>query len=159
MASFMLVIGIGNDYRNDDGAGLAVSRKLHSRGIPYIQVVEYAGNGLSLIEAWQNASHVFVIDAVSSGASPGTIYRFDAAVQPLPTSCMFHSTHALGLAESIELARALDQLPSHFIVYAIEGKDFSTGTGLSQKVESAVDEVVERLLIEGQSLDPFVYHL
>jgi hydrogenase maturation protease len=72
-----------------------------------------------------------------------TIYRFDALRQQLPASYSFSSTHAFGVAEAIQLARALDQLPASLIVYGIEGKKFVAGTELSPEVERAVQEVVE----------------
>ena len=93
---------------------------------------------------------VILIDAVSSGAPPGTLYRFDALTQPMPGRYSFHSTHAFGVAEAIELARALHVLPPNLIVYAIEGKNFATGVGLSPEVEQAVQRVVEQVTREVQ---------
>jgi hydrogenase maturation protease len=91
---------------------------------------------------------VFLIDACASGGSPGTIYRFDAAASPLPSGTFGLSTHGFGLAEAIELARVLDQLPPHCIVYAIEGECFATGAPLSPPVRAGIDDVVRRLLSE-----------
>jgi hydrogenase maturation protease len=153
MSSSVILIGMGNDYRRDDGAGLAVARMLKASSIlPHVQVSEHNGDGMSLMDAWQTTSHVFLVDAVSSGATPGTIYRFDALAQPLSADYDFHSTHAFGLAEAIELARALNQLPQRLIVYAIEGENFSSGSGLSPDVENAVNKATELLLDEMQRL-------
>ena len=139
----VLVIGVGNDYRSDDGVGLAVVRTLKERALPGILCLESDGDGTTLIDTWSHASRVIIIDAISSGAQPGTIYRFDALTQPLPASYSFSSTHAFGVAEAIQLARTLDQLPASLVVYGIEGKNFVAGTELSPEVERAVQEVVE----------------
>ena len=56
------------------------------------------------------------------------------------------SSHAIGLVESIELARTLGALPAHCRVLAIEAARFELGAGLSPPVATAVDEAVERVL-------------
>ena len=85
-----------------------------------------------------------LVDAVRSGAPPGTIHRLDARAAPIPTGFFHYSTHAFSVAEAVELARSLDQLPPHLIVYGIEGENFEAGVGLSAAVEQAVESVVER---------------
>jgi hydrogenase maturation protease len=146
-----LVIGVGNDYRSDDGVGLAVVRTLKERALPGILCLESDGDGTTLIDTWSHASRVIIIDAISSVAQPGTVYRFDALTQPLPASYSFPSTHAFGVAEVIQLARTLDQLPTSLIVYGIEGKNFVAGTELSPEVERAVIGVVEQVRREVQA--------
>jgi hydrogenase maturation protease len=144
----ILVIGIGNEYRGDDGVGLIVARALRAKNLPETLIIESRGDGAALMEAWEAASTVILIDAASSGAKLGTIYRFDATSQLLPMGFSFHSTHAFGVAEAIGLARALQQLPSCLIVYAIEGKNFSAGIGLSPEVAQAAQKVVEQVILE-----------
>ncbi len=145
MSSPILVIGIGNEYRSDDGVGLVVARELRARNLPNTQVIECSGDGAALMEAWETASTAILIDATFSGSKPGTIYRFDASTQPIPTGLSFHSTHAFSVAEAIGLAQALQQLPPRLLVYAIEGKNFTAGVGLSPKVAKAVQMVIEQI--------------
>ena len=71
----------------------------------------YEGEPVGLIEDWAGADAVIVVDAVSSGAPPGTIHRLDPLAEPIPAALSQGSTHAFGLAETIELARTLDRLP------------------------------------------------
>ncbi len=144
--SLPLIIGIGNEYRGDDAAGLIVVRRLKERLGDSFAVLEQSGDGAALVETWRGAETVIIIDAVMSGATPGTIHRFDASAQPLPKNAFRCSTHAFGVAEAIELSRALSELPQSLIVYGIEGKNFAAGVGLSSEVEKAVDEVVRRAL-------------
>jgi hydrogenase maturation protease len=88
-----------------------------------------------------------VIDAVVTGAAPGTVHVWDG--QRLPAFAMSSaSTHGLGVAQAIELARTLDRLPARLRVYGIEGKEFAIGSAVSPEVEWAVEEVVERIAIE-----------
>ena len=148
MSISIVLIGIGNEYRRDDGVGLFALRELRNKGFPPTRYIESNEDGTDLLETWTNAEMVILIDAISSGAVAGTIYRFDARTQPLPATFSSQSTHAFGVAETIELARVLHQLPSRLIVYAIEGKHFTVGLGLSPEVEQAMHEVVERVTDE-----------
>jgi len=142
---FTLVIGIGNLYRGDDALGIVVARRVKARNPAQVTIVEQSGEGAALLEAWQDASSVIVVDAMNSGARPGTIQRFDAHTEPLPGRTFPCSTHAFGLLEAMELARVLGKLPQRLIVYGVEGKSFAPGEGLSAEVEQAADEL-ERLL-------------
>ena len=116
--SRILIVGVGNAWRSDDGAGPALARRLGDDP----RVLVYEGEPVGLIEAWAGADEVVIVDAVSSGAAPGTVHRLDARAEPLPNSELLRgSTHAFGLMETIELARALGRLPPQLLVYGIEG--------------------------------------
>lgn len=151
MGAPVLVIGIGNDYRGDDGAGLAVVRALQARQVENARLVECDGDCSVLFEAWKDANKVILVDAASSGARAGTIARFDAHTQALPANYTLSSTHAFGIAETLMLARVLGQLPPCLIVYGIEGKHFASGDELSPAVKRAIQRVVERIMADIQS--------
>jgi hydrogenase maturation protease len=140
-----LVIGVGNEWRRDDAAGLAVARRLRERLPETVSVVEHEGEPVDLVEALSGAREAVVIDAVRSGSAPGTVHRLDARRERLPAELFRGSTHAFGLAEAIELTRALERLPGRLLVYGIEGDSFAAGQGLSQPVELAVGQLVEEL--------------
>lgn len=147
----VLIIGVGNAYRSDDAVGLVVARRLREDGdakLDDVTIQEQSGEGTALLEAWKEAGAVILIDAVQSGAPPGTVHRFDASRQALSAVFSCASTHSFGLAEAIEMARALQQLPAHCVVYGIEGQNFAAGIELSPAVEQAVDGVVERIRSE-----------
>ena len=134
----MKVIGLGNEWRGDDGAGPEVARRLGGQVL--------SGEPVGLVEALEGEDEVVLVDALSSGAAPGTVHVFEAGAEPLPARLFgSSSTHALGLAEAVELARSLGRLPRRVLVYGIEGAAFDYGTGLSPEVESAVGRVVEEV--------------
>lgn len=143
--SAILVIGVGNKYRGDDAVGLVVARRIESLHLRDTIVSEESGEGANLIEVWKSAGTVIVVDAISSGSEPGTIHRFVADSQRIPSKFFHYSSHSFGLAEAIELARSLYQLPQHLVVYGIEGAKFEAGIGLSFEVERAAEEVVSRI--------------
>lgn len=147
-----LVIGIGNPDRGDDAAGLAVARRVREATAaaiarPDVTVVELTGDQLALLDAWDGEKQVYVIDAVWSGATPGTVFRFDAA-RPLGVRFAGRGTHTFSLADVVELARALGRLPARLTGYGIEGAAFGFGAGLSPPVAAAAEAVAARLLGE-----------
>ncbi|MBP2291654.1 hydrogenase maturation protease [Azospirillum rugosum] len=147
----MLILGIGNRYRSDDAVGPLVADRLAALGLP---AREHSGEGAALIEAWDGADRVILVDATQSGAAPGTIRRLDAAAEPLPAAFFRYSTHRFGLAEAVETARALGRLPASLVVYGVEGRCFDFGEGLSEEVGAAVERVVSMVEREVVALGP-----
>ena len=142
----VLVIGIGNEYRGDDAIGLAVVRALRAKKIQHVQLMESDGNCTDLLDAWKHAGKVILIDAITPGTRAGTIHRFDVHTQLLPAEYPLSSTHAFGVAETLELARTLKQLPPSMIVYGIEGQRFTSGEKLSPQVRHVIPEVIRQVL-------------
>jgi hydrogenase maturation protease len=144
----IVVIGVGNAYQGDDGAGLFVARMLKRKNLRDVRVEYACGEAVALMESWRGAKTVILLDAVKPGASPGRVYRLNASKQPVPARFFDSSTHQLGVPEAVELARALQRLPSHLVIYGIEGKDFAVGRGLSREVEMAAGKVVEMVMAD-----------
>jgi hydrogenase maturation protease len=142
-----LIIGIGNEFRGDDAAGLLVARKLVKLQPSGVEIIESNGDSAALLELWRGSDLVVVIDAVFSGESPGKIYRFEPISNPIPQKLFSKSsTHDFGLVEAVELSRALDSLPKQLIVYGIVGATFDPGAGLGEHVASAIEEIASKVL-------------
>jgi len=147
----VLVIGIGNELRGDDGAGVEVARWLRAQRPDGVEISVHEGEPAGLIDAWRDRDTAVVVDAMRSGASPGTVRRLDASSEPLPGWLRgSSSTHALGLREAIELARTLERLPARLIVYAVEGRCFQTGSELSEAVRARVPQLASLVLAEAR---------
>jgi hydrogenase maturation protease len=150
--SGVVVIGVGNLLRGDDGAGLAAAERIEKRAPEGVRVVLCEQEPSRLIDAWQGAWAAAIVDAVSSGAEPGTLHRFDASAEPVPAQAFRSSTHAFGIGEAIELARALGRLPERVVVHGVEGAEFRSGEGLTPAVEGALGEVVDAVLADVENL-------
>jgi hydrogenase maturation protease len=144
----VVLIGIGNRYRSDDAAGLEAARRVADSAPDGVDVMELEGEPTSLLDAWDQAETVYVVDAMSSGGVPGTVYRFDARTGPPPAEFRHRGTHAFSIGDVVELARALDRLPRRLIAYGIEGAGFGAGVGLSTEAERGVRDAVRGLLSE-----------
>ena len=141
-----LIIGVGNDFRGDDGVGFYIARKLKEMKNINADIIEAGGEGTAIMAFWENRVKVIMVDAVSSGAEVGTIYRYNVSEENIPASIFSsQSTHAFGLIQAIELSRTLDKLPKCLIVYGIEGKTFGLGTEMSPEIKKAAQSIIERL--------------
>ncbi len=129
-----LVVGVGNPMRGDDGAGHAVVDELRRLAPAGVDLTTASGDAAELIESWSSAEHVIVVDASASGQPAGTVSHFDAVHEPVPARMRGSSSHGLGVGEAVELARAVGRLPARLEVYALEGRDFSSGAALSAEV-------------------------
>jgi hydrogenase maturation protease len=148
-AGSVIVIGLGNEDRGDDGVGPAVLAALEGKAPPGVRLLRLSGaDPAQVLEAWQGIGRAFLVDAMVSGAPAGTVRCFDAVAAPLPPEVRLVSTHALGAGSAVELARALGRLPAALTVYGVEGATFTLGAGLSPAAAAGAAEVARRILEE-----------
>jgi hydrogenase maturation protease len=142
----IVVVGIGNAFRGDDAVGLEVAERVRAQAPERVDVVTSQLEPTRLLDAWESADAVVIVDAVSSGAEPGTLHRFDAAERLVPSAVFRSSTHAFSIGETVELARALGRLPARALVYGIEAAGFVAGEEISPAVRAAVEPAAEAIL-------------
>jgi hydrogenase maturation protease len=145
-ASKTLVIGIGNEFRQDDAAGLIVAGRLGAEGVPGVEVLSHHGEGTGLMALWQGADKVVIVDAVTSGAKPGTIHRIHANSDAIPPGMTAYSSHAFGLAEAVRLACDLQSLPAQLWIVGIEGERFAHGQDMSPLVADAIPQAIQEVV-------------
>lgn len=142
-----VVIGVGNEYRRDDGVGPAIAERIRILRLPDVQVVTTDGEPTRVLDAWTGKDIAVVIDAaVLRDPTPGRVHRM--AVDDLPGGNPAHSSHGLGIPEAVELARALDRLPGRLVFYTVEISETGYGPGLSTPVTAAIAPVTAAVLRE-----------
>ncbi len=154
----VVVIGVGNEFRRDDGAGPAVIARLCDVAPPGVRLVITDGEPTRLIDAWTGAALAVVVDAVRAQRPdqepprPGTVHRFvvDGPGAPAGRAA---SSHGFGFDDAISLAVALDRMPARLIVHAIEAADLTQGPGLTPPVAAAVGVVATAVLAD---LSPYL---
>jgi hydrogenase maturation protease len=144
----VLVIGIGNPDRGDDGCASAVIERLQESAPPGVVLRARSGDILALLDEWDAFDTVILVDAAAPLARPGRIHCLDLTAVPLPTGLSHSSTHAIGVGETIELARSLGRLPRRLILYLVEGERFAAGGSLSPAVAAATDRVAESIRVD-----------
>jgi hydrogenase maturation protease len=137
----ILVIGIGNEFRSDDAAGLIAARRIKELGLTDVNIAESDGDGARLMDLWYGRKQVILIDAVQSGAKPGTLHVIEEGKDIHSMELFRFSTHTFGILQALKLSEALDILPGKITIYGIEGGSFASGAGLTSEVEHAVTNV------------------
>lgn len=140
-----LILGVGNRFRRDDGLGAAAAEALAAQGF---EALAADGDGATLAALWEGRDFVIALDAMRSGAAPGTIRRFDAHIEELPAACGFFNSHAFGLAQAVETTRALGRLPRRLLIFGVEGGDFGWGEALSAPVAAALERLCAAVIQE-----------
>jgi hydrogenase maturation protease len=148
------LVGVGNEFRADDGLGICVAREIKRRGTPGIDVREHSGEATGLVQLLRGATAAIVVDAISSGRPAGTIHRFDTARGRISPALFKFSSHGLGVAEGIETARALGYLPPVALLFGIEGESFAQSVGLSDAVVRNVPSLLALIDEEIRALSP-----
>jgi hydrogenase maturation protease len=142
----VVVIGVGNEFRRDDGAGPAVVGRLRALVPPGVELVITDGEPTRLIEAWTGAALAVVVDAVrAQPPHPGRVHRF-VVDRPRAGAARTASSHGFGFDDAIALALALDRMPGRLIVHAIEAADLTQGNGLTPAVAEAIGVVASAIL-------------
>ena len=148
-----LVIGVGAPLRGDDAIGCAVVEELRRRAQTGVTAVVAIAPS-RLLDLWTGHSAVVVLDAVRTGRHPaGTVTITSVDAQPLrqPASSS-GGTHGFGIADTVELARALGRLPDRLTLVTVEAAAFDQGSPLSPAVAAAVPVAADaavRALDEG----------
>ncbi|GAA1031805.1 hydrogenase maturation protease [Virgisporangium ochraceum] len=137
-----VVIGIGNPFRRDDGAGPAVVDLLRGR-LTGVEFVVCDGEPTTVIDAWTGAGRAVVVDATrTADGEAGRIHRF-ATGHPSATRAGITASHAADLGDTVALARALDRMPDTLLVYTVEVADVCYGTGMSPAVVAATGRLAD----------------
>jgi hydrogenase maturation protease len=140
-----LVVGVGNPMRRDDGVGPAVARRVASLHIPGVHV-EVGAEPLALLDHLPRRDTVVVVDAAAPGPRPGTVSVLTLGGRPLSRRVPALAPHGLGLAEVVELARALGPLPTCLVLVTVEAGDVTLGVGLTPAVADHLDDAVAAVL-------------
>ncbi len=150
----ILLIGVGNDFRTDDGVGPCAVREIRRRNYAHVTVMEASGEGAALMEAWKGYDCVLIVDAICSGATRGAVHRIDVVARPFPKGLFRFSSHSFGVGEAIEMARQLKLLPRVVLLYGIEGCQFETGAGLSNDVIRSMPRLLKLVEADIERLTP-----
>ena len=140
-----LVLGLGNEYAGDDGAGILAVRALREELAGQADVVESAASGLTLLDVFDGYDRAVVVDSIRTGRNPpGTIVELGLTeVGPVVAPSLHHA----GIPELAAVAERLGLgFPSRTRVLAVELAEPPTfGAPLSEPVASALDELGRRV--------------
>jgi hydrogenase maturation protease len=145
------IIGIGQSLRGDDAAGLDAVRfwieNYHPEILhPEVQVELAELPGIGLLNLLEGIRFALLVDAVHTGASPGTIHTLTE--DQLESFCNGSgSAHGWGVAETLSLGRQLApaSLPPELILIGIEVGQLDLGETLSPEVYHSLPEAARQI--------------
>jgi len=140
-----LVVGIGSTIRRDDGVGVRAARRFKARSPNSVDVIELGTAGLSLLDFVEGFDRLVVIDAIVTGAPPGTVYQLTG--EEVAKTVHLGIGHEADLPTALSLGQKLSRhMPADVVVVAIEAGDITTfSEELTPEVASAMPEVQARL--------------
>lgn len=146
-----LILGLGNPLLKDDSIGLRVAQELRAKinDAPEVEIGEDYWGGLRLMERMIGFDRAIIIDAICTGADPGTIHLLSPDDIPTQRSA---SAHDVNLPTALEFGRqAGAKLPTSedIILIGVEAADVQTfDETLSPEVENAFPMILEVVLSE-----------
>lgn len=137
------VLGLGNLMRTDDAVGMMAVKTIRENGrLPDdIQIVDGGTLGLDLLDKLYGTTHLLALDAVDTGAAPGTLVRFERdELARLPIA---KSVHLLGFSDLMDVLRLMDASPTEIVLLGVQPESTGWGTMLTPVVDGARNELVE----------------
>jgi len=140
----VLVAGIGNIFRGDDGFGVEVIRQLSSKDLPSnVAIRDFGIRGFdlayALMEPWDL---VILVDAIPRGGAPGTLYAVDAETARVAATDQDIDTHGMTPMRAIELVRSLGGTPPKLLVIGCEPGELGGDEGLMGLSAPVADSVI-----------------
>ncbi len=151
MAGKTIVIGVGNLLLTDEGVGVHAIRELQKEKIPPgVELIDGGVAGIGLIDLFQGAEKLILIDAAEMALPPGTAVRFtpEEIRSRADAEPPRFSSHEVGLLEVLELVGALGQCPPEVVIIGIQPKEIAWGTDLTPDVNASLPRVVSLVLEE-----------
>ena len=144
----ILILGIGNILRKDDGVGVRAVEALRERGVPpSVELVDGGTLGLGLVDVIACREKAIVIDALEGGGEPGALYRISAEDLGAETGPVL-SVHDFGLEAALALAGRLSCAPRATVIFGVEPGDVSEGLELTPAVAAAIPALLDIVLAE-----------
>ncbi|MCP4537110.1 MAG: hydrogenase maturation protease [Chloroflexi bacterium] len=149
MKSSVLVLGLGNPLRGDDGVGPRIIEELTRRGLPEGVTAQDVGNaGLDLLNILEGWERTVIVDAAEMGREPGQFVRFTPNEARLTRAGDHLSLHNAGLSDVLALADALGRTLPDLVIFGVQPAEIDWRAGLSPAVEAAIPALTDAIIAE-----------
>jgi hydrogenase maturation protease len=147
----IVVMCFGNPLMGDDGAGIRVAgalRRVKKRLGENVEILTYKALDLALLEKFEGASQVVIVDALQSGTKPPGSVSLRHIEDTRALTLDLPSLHGLGLRQLLDLARQAELLACPVTVVGIEPRDCAEGSRMSKEVADAIPKAVRQVEME-----------
>jgi hydrogenase maturation protease len=148
----ILVLGLGNPLRGDDGVGPRIVAELERRDLPEgVTTMDVGTAGLDLLHLLEGWDRAIVVDAADVGLKPGQFARFTPDEARLAQNSDGLSFHQVGLSGVLSLANALGHPLPEIVIFGVQPAEIDWKEGLSPAVEAIIPKLIEMLIKEIES--------
>lgn len=139
----VLVLGVGNPLMGDDGIGVELAHRLRERDYgPLVHVEEGGTLGMTLLPLLEDADTVILLDAVRTGAAPGSLVTRSRDELPRHFSRVI-SPHQIGMKEVLGAAQLCGTLPRAITLVGVEARHTDFCRPMSAEAREAVPQALE----------------
>ncbi len=141
------VIAVGNDLYGDDGIGGAVIEILGQMPeMKDVELIDGATDALGLIDYFEDDVHIILVDAAQMDEEPGTVKVFSKDEVRMKIKMDHLTVHGISLAETFDIAKAVDKLPEKVTIIGIEPKNIGISEKLSDVVTQSIPNVISQII-------------
>jgi len=142
----IVIIGIGDSLRRDDGVGPLVIDACTYEPIAECDLVEIDGTATHIVDAWETRDLAIVVDAICTGDAAGTVHEVVIEDVPgTPRPAVLSTCGYTGVAEALRVGHAQQRLPNALVILGIEPGDLKQGFGLSPAVSASMEKLVGKV--------------
>ena len=149
MPTNIKVLGVGNILLSDEGVGVKAVWELKNnyKFFPEISLVDGGTGGIFLLSEFEGVEKLIIVDAISGGNPPGTIYNF--SFKEIPKKIIKKlSLHDIGLEEILALAELKNCLPKEIRIIGIEPAVIEWGDSLSDIIKTKFPLFIKEILLQ-----------
>ena len=139
----ILILGLGNRLRKDDGFGSCLAEALQKLGLNF--VVDGDAYGVNIVDYLEDVDVVIFLDVVAN-LKPGEVQLFEICVDSISYEHVKIDTHRVDPLSITLLAKSLNIFNGKAYLIGVGPKDISFGFGLSQEVLNAIPKVCSILI-------------
>lgn len=145
----ILIAGVGNPYRRDDGIGIEIIKILQKEHHPDLALFDGGTDGFSLLDQLSLYERAIIIDAVFMGEASGAVKLFSPKDARMQIKGDALSTHGFGLAELLKLVEEFS-IKTEIKIIGIEPESIDFGEGLSEQIKSKIPQIVNLVKMESK---------
>ncbi len=149
----VLVLGVGNILLQDEGVGVRVVEEMQRRfqAPAGVEILDGGTAGMGLIDDLLDKDAVIIVDAVRTGAPPGTVVRLAGDEVPVFLQQRI-SPHQLGLSDVLATLTLIGKRPAHLVLFGVVPQSLELSLELTAAIERMVAVLVDKVVAELDSL-------
>jgi hydrogenase maturation protease len=143
----VLVLGIGNILRKDDGIGVHIVNYMADSGVafpPGVDLVDGGTAGVDLVPLMQGYSRIIIVDALAVDDAPGSVYRFTP--EGLKGGARSYSLHDFGVKNVIDCLRIMGENPEIEIIGVVPEDISAHHIGISESLQESIPRAVREIV-------------